>query len=118
MFPADGQNSKRDLIDWEVCNCPWYLDSDHWSTTFDQTEKLAYTKISKGEEPNFIWSEIKFGPVEKEDRACVLMEDVCLRQGISVDRTRQSKGKIPIATKPESQKRSTSQQSLRTRKYS
>lgn len=116
MYPADAANPKWDLTAWEVFNCPWYLDSDQWSIAFDRSEKSSYAKILKGEEPKYILSEIKFGPTEKEERACLLMEEVCQRQGVNVDRTQKSKGKATV-TKADSQKNTMSQQSLRPSKF-
>lgn len=49
MYLADGTNPKRDLSEWELANYTWYINSDEWLISYDQFEKSAFSKISKGE---------------------------------------------------------------------
>lgn len=116
MYPADGTNPKRDLTEWEIFHCPWYIESDQWSVSFDQAEKSAFLKIAKGEKPCDVLLDMKFGPIEKESEACSHVEVVCQRQGVAVDRTRKLKAKAPLG-KGESAKQTSSLVSLRPSKY-
>lgn len=74
MYPADGTNPKWDLIELEVRNCPWYIESDQWSISFDSFEKSAFSKISKGEKIPNVLSKIKVLPSGKELQLCTRLE--------------------------------------------
>lgn len=44
MFPADGLNAKRALHDWEVFNCPWYIDTISGQSLLTTMKKLHFQR--------------------------------------------------------------------------
>lgn len=108
MYPIDGTNPIRELSEWEVANCPWYIKSDQWSMSFDQFEKSAFSKISKGEKLKIVLSEMKVSQYVREREACTLVEDVCLHHRDVVDQTRRPKAKPVAAAEADSRKETSS----------
>lgn len=73
MYPTDGTNSKRELNEWEVFNCPWYIETYQWSISFDHNEKTAFSKLSKGEKIPDILFEMKIGAGGGAREACIAL---------------------------------------------
>lgn len=62
--------------------------------------RAAFTRIAKGDEPKYGLLEMKFGSRDRQLEVCAILDGLCLRQGVLVDRMRKSKGRI--STKAES----------------
>lgn len=96
MYPCEGAEAPRKMSEWEILHCPWYLDSDKWSATFNSAEEAALYMINLGYTPNVHISESKMAPTEAEFTGCRAKEQACLGVAPSIDRSRSRKPKKEV----------------------
>ena len=93
MYPSEGEEPPREMEIWEMRNCPWYLETKSWSTTFDNEEKMHLQNLRKGGIPYDYLEDGKFPGTEFEEESAKEMEARLGDMIVSVDKSRKSKTK-------------------------
>lgn len=105
MYPTEGMDAAREMDQWEVLHCPWYLETHKWSLPFNGLEKSSLQIIQKGGAPLPVLSESKFADTLEEASYLVNVERELENVVVAVDRSRKGKlGARKEETKAESKK--------------